>query len=60
MKQLELDEDYTARLALLEEMKAMPWQGVWDYFCEKNGVPTGMDWLAEVKAYEADVLENRA
>ena len=27
MKQLELDGDYTARLAYLEELKAMPWQG---------------------------------
>ncbi|EAK8503008.1 hypothetical protein B9094_02200, partial [Listeria monocytogenes] len=31
----------------------------WNYFCEINGVPVGLDWLKEVKAYEEDVLLKR-
>ena len=60
MKKLELDGDYTARLAYLEEMKAMPWQAVWDEFCERQGVPTGLAWLDEVRGYEKKILAERA
>ena len=59
LKEAEAKGDYTYRLAMLEEMKAMPWQAVWDYFCEKNGVPAGARWLDEVKKYETDVLSKR-
>ena len=59
MKKLELDGDYTARLAYLEEMKAMPWQAVWDEFCERQGVPTGLAWLNEVRGYETKILAER-
>lgn len=59
MKKLELDGDYTARLAYLEEMKAMPWQAVWDEFCESQGVPTGLAWLDEVRGYETKILAER-
>ena len=51
--------DTTFRLALVEEMKNMPVNAVWDYYCEKNGVPVGMDWFGEVKQYEKDVLLGR-
>ena len=49
----------TSRLALTEEYKTYPFGTVWDYFCEKNGVPVGADWLKEVKKYEAEVLSKR-
>ncbi|RYD22480.1 MAG: L-rhamnose isomerase [Verrucomicrobiaceae bacterium] len=52
--------DYTSRLALLEETKSLPWAAVWDMYCEKQGVPVGTDWLAEVKGYENAVLSKRS
>ena len=60
MKKMELDGDYTARLAYLEEMKAMPWQIVFDEFCARQNAPTGLDWLTEVRAYEKKILAERA
>jgi L-rhamnose isomerase len=48
-----------ARLAALEELKAMPFGPVWDYFCLKNGVPPGGSWLREVEAYEKKVQSKR-
>ena len=60
LKQAELCFDLTARLAMLEESKALPWQAVWDYFCLKQGVPVGMDWLDDIRTYERDVLARRA
>ena len=44
-------EDYTIRLALLEEAKSLPWGAVWDEFCRRHDVPCGAAWLPEVEAY---------
>jgi L-rhamnose isomerase len=55
----ELAGDNTARLALQEEARALPFGAVWDYFCETQCVPVGEAWLAEVKAHEKKVLSKR-
>jgi len=55
----ELAGDNTARLALQEEVRSLPFGAVWDYYCENKGVPVGEAWLAEVKAYEESVLSKR-
>lgn len=47
----EANNNLTARLALLEEAKSLPWGAVWDEFCARNNVPAGAQWLAEVEAY---------
>jgi L-rhamnose isomerase len=52
--------DATARLAMFEEHKSMPWTAVWDYYCETRGVPVGLGWLDRVRAYERDVMTKRA
>jgi L-rhamnose isomerase len=52
--------DTTARLALFEEQKSMPWTAIWDYYCESRGVPVGLGWLERVRAYERDVATRRA
>ncbi len=59
LRQMEDAGDFTGRLALLEELKTMPFGAVWDYHCEKMGVPAGMAWLEEVRSYERDVLSMR-
>jgi L-rhamnose isomerase len=59
LKDLELRMDFTQRLAMLEELKSMPWAAVWDYYCAQKGVPAGMEWLRETKRYEKDVLAGR-
>ena len=59
LRQLELDGDYTARLALLEELKGMPFGAVWDYHCQQQYVPVGFDFMPEIKAYEKDILSDR-
>jgi L-rhamnose isomerase len=59
LRAAEISGDYTTRLALQEEAKSLPFGAVWDYYCESKGVPTGENWLAEVKAYEKKVLSKR-
>jgi len=60
LKQLELDGDNTARLALLEEFKTYPFAAVWDYYCLKQDKPVRESWLDVVREYEKDVLSKRA
>ncbi|HEY0549543.1 MAG TPA: L-rhamnose isomerase [Verrucomicrobiae bacterium] len=55
----ELAGDNTARLALQEEARSLPFGAVWDYYCESKGVPLGKAWLTEVKRYEHEVLAGR-
>ncbi|MEW9050810.1 MAG: L-rhamnose isomerase [Neobacillus sp.] len=59
LKQLQEEGNFTERLALMEEFKTYPFGAVWDYYCEKMGVPVRESWLEEVKAYETEVLSKR-
>jgi L-rhamnose isomerase len=59
LRNLEKEGDFTARLAILEELKALPFNAVWDYYCLKQNVPAGAAWINEVKTYEKDVLSKR-
>jgi L-rhamnose isomerase len=59
LREIELDGDYTARLAMLEELKTMPFGAVWDHYCQVSGVPVGDVWLKEIKDYETNVLGKR-
>jgi len=47
------------KLALLEEAKSGPFGAVWDYFCLKNEVPAGDDYIAEIQQYEKEILSKR-
>ncbi|KAA8715860.1 L-rhamnose isomerase [Lactococcus garvieae subsp. garvieae] len=59
LKEMELEFDFTKRTAYTEELKDFPYADVWNYFCEQNGVPVGLDWLEEVRNYEEEVLMKR-
>ncbi|WP_137664498.1 L-rhamnose isomerase [Enterococcus hulanensis] len=59
LKAMELELDYTKRMALTEELKDFPYADVWNYFCEQNDAPVGMDWYEEVMNYERDILATR-
>jgi L-rhamnose isomerase len=51
--------NFTARLAMLEELKSLPMGAVWDYYCLKQNVPVAGAWLDDAKRYEADVTSKR-
>ena len=60
LQSVEAADDLTSRLGLMEELKSMPFGAIWDYYCLKNNVPVGADWIDEVKTYENTVLSARA
>jgi L-rhamnose isomerase len=51
--------DGFARLAWLEEAKALPWGAVWDYYCLTRAVPVGGALMDEVESYEQSVTLRR-
>jgi len=57
---LEAEGDFTARLAMLEDLKTMPLGAVWDYHCLQSDVPEDGAWMSEVRQYEQDVLSQRS
>lgn len=59
LRAAERNGDYTTRLALLEELKGMPWSAVWDYFCLQNDVPVGRSYLDQIRSYETQELALR-
>lgn len=46
-------------LAMSEELKAMPWQAVYDEFCLRNNVPVGCGFMDEIDRYAAEVTSRR-
>lgn len=59
MRDYEVNGDYTSRLALLEELKGLPFGAVWDYYCLTQNVPVGFAFMGEIKNYENAVLSKR-
>ena len=59
LREMEAVGDYTSRLVLLEEWKALPCGLVWDEYCRRKSVPVGPAWLAAVKDYEGRVHSSR-
>lgn len=59
LREAEEAGDHTARLALLEDTKTLPWTLVWDEFCRRHNAPADGAWLPLVREYEASI-RNRA
>ena len=47
------------KLALMEEMKSLPFGAVYDYFNLKNDVPVGEEFIGRIQQYEKEVTSKR-
>ena len=59
LKSYQDEANYTKMLAVSEEIKTFPFGDVFEEYCVRCGVPSGMEWLDTVDAYERDVLSKR-
>ena len=59
MAGLQEKRNFTKLMSLREEVKTLPFGAVWDYYCEKNGVPSENEWFADCEKYEKEVLAKR-
>ena len=56
---LEAEGDLSSLLALHEAQKTLPYGAIWDYYCLQQGVPVGVQFLEDIRHYEANVLAER-
>ncbi len=59
LKKYEEAGQHFERLALLEEMKTKLFGAVWDYYCLREDVSVGEDYIKEIQQYEKNVLNKR-
>jgi len=59
LRDVEMSGNFSRRLALLEEIKGLPFGAVWDYFCLQQGVPVGIGFMDPVEQYVKEVLSTR-
>jgi L-rhamnose isomerase len=59
IRSAEKNADYSARLALLEETRSLPFSLVWEYYCMTQDVPVGQCWMDRVRRYESEVTSRR-
>ncbi len=59
LKSEEEKGNFGNRLALMEELKSLPFGSVWYKFCYDNRVPAGSDWLNKIEEYENTVMYMR-
>ena len=50
---------YFQRLALQEEAKSLPWNAVWDMYCQMKETPVGESFIGEIEKYEREVTSKR-
>jgi L-rhamnose isomerase len=51
--------DGTARLAIFEELKSLPWAAVWDHYCQQRNAAVGLGWLEIVRRHERTACAGR-
>lgn len=59
LQQLEARGRLAEKLALLEQLKTLPFGAVWAMLCQRAGVPADGAWMAAVANYEQAVLQRR-
>ncbi|MCG3148387.1 MAG: L-rhamnose isomerase [Verrucomicrobiae bacterium] len=59
LQQLEAAGNNAGRLALMEDVKTLPFGAVWDEACDRAGIPRDRQWMNAVMQYERRVLAQR-
>lgn len=59
LMQYEQSGNNFARMALTENLKAMPFGAVWDRYCTQHGAPVDAELIRTVMEYEKSVLSDR-
>ena len=59
LRDLEARGYYTGKLALLEELRALPFGVVWGEFCRRQNALLDGEWIDKVRDYEKQVLLRR-
>jgi L-rhamnose isomerase len=59
LQEAELKGDYTKRLYLLDEIKNLPLNDIWEYVLEQNNIAKGLDVIDGIQEYEKNIQAKR-
>lgn len=59
LREFEVQDKNFERLAYLEELKSMPWNAVYNFYCLQQGVPVGDGFIREIQQYENEITSKR-
>lgn len=59
LRDFEKQDKNFERLAYLEELKAMPWNVLYSYYCQQQGVLVGDAYIKEIQKYEEQITSKR-
>ncbi len=59
LRDFEKEDKRFQRMAYLEELKAMPWSAVYNYYCQQKGVSVGDEFIKEIEGYETETTSKR-
>lgn len=59
LREFEKQDKRFERMAYLEELKAMSWNAVYNYFCKQQDVIVGDAYIKEIQQYEESVTSKR-
>ncbi|MCX6161201.1 MAG: L-rhamnose isomerase [Ignavibacteriae bacterium] len=48
------------KFALIEDSKLMPFSDVWNYYCEINNIPVGINLIKEIEKYDKIIISERS
>ncbi len=59
LREFEKQDKNFERLAYLEELKSMPWNAAYNYYCHQQGVAVGDEYIKDIQQYEDEVTSKR-
>lgn len=59
LKKLQDEQNFSKLMVVQEELKTMPFNEVWDEYCERCNKPLDGKWYEEIERYEREVLSKR-
>lgn len=59
LRDFEKEDKRFQRMAYLEELKSLPWNAVYNYYCQTQGIPVGDNYIKEIESYESEVTSKR-
>jgi len=59
LREFEISDKNFQRMAYLEELKSMPWNAVYNYYCQNQNIPVGDDYIKEIEQYELEITSKR-
>ena len=59
LREYEMQDKNFQRMAYLEELKSMPWNAIYNFYCQQQEVPVGDAYIKEIEEYEDQVTSKR-